>query len=199
MIWSLIAALCASSALAEAPRLPRAGQRYDFVSTSQDLVAVLRLIGRNLGIAVDIDPTISGKLSKTHRTDLSTSAYLEELAGEFGLVWFFDGSTLHFSPSSAVRTEVFALEFTNGASVIKALSGLEVYQPQFIHRYDLKNHVFLVSGPPSYVDMVKKAVEAVEKASRTEITILRGGGSIVAAEAAVPEVVTSNGAGVNQP
>lgn len=166
-------ASCAASG--SPPPLPGADLPYDYVSVDQPVDEAIRFFALNLDIAADVAPGIKGRTiaGKTPR-GLSRRAYLDYLAAEFRFVWYFDGTTLHVAPSSSVQTEVFSLENNDGARIMSALSRIGLYQPKFRHRYDLKGKIFMVSGPPAYVSEVKKTIEALEKANRTLVTVLRG-------------------------
>lgn len=170
----LLAASFAPGSARGAPELPGADESYAFYSHNQDLREALEFFGKNTGIAVVVDPQVSGTLSDRELRGLSRKAYLEALAAEYGLVWFFDGTTLHVTVSGHVDTEIFSLKAVDGQQVISVLDAVGIYQPKFAHRFDRKNRVFMVSGPPGYVDIVKKTVEALEDAERVEVTIMRG-------------------------
>ena len=169
---TLVAQDASSSGLP--PSLPGASMPYNYLSVDQDLREALRYFALNLDIAADIAAGVEGRTGSEIPPGLSRQAYLDYLAAEFRLVWYFDGTTVHVAPSSSVQTEVLSLENNDGTRILSALSRLGLYQPKFRHSYDLKGKVFLVSGPPSYVDHVKKTVEALEKANKTLVTVLRG-------------------------
>ncbi len=156
------------------PMLPNGEQTYNYFSLNQDINDAIYFFAFNLGIAADIAPGIKGRTGVKMPRDLSRLDYLNYLASEFRFVWYFDGSRLHAVPSSSVQTEVFALENNDGMRIMAVLSRLGLYQPKFQHHYDMKGRVFMVSGPPAYVSDIKKTVEALEKANKANITVLRG-------------------------
>ena len=170
----LVSALPARSACNHPSTLPDDGAVYSYVCVDQEIGEALRFFALNLGIAADIAPGLEGRVGAGTPDDLPRRAYLDRLAAEFRFVWYFDGSILHVAPTSSVQTEVFSLQNNNGARVISALSRVGLYQPKFRHGYDLKGKILIVSGPPAYVSDVKKTVDALEKASRTPVTVLRG-------------------------
>jgi type II secretory pathway component GspD/PulD (secretin) len=174
LLAAIVALVAMTGGLAIGSELPDANAPYRYVSKNQDLTAVIRFFGRNLGIAVNVDPGVSGNTTPGTDRQFTRRTYLERLAAEFGLVWFFDGSTLHVNSSNKVETEVFPLRQNNGVQVVETLVHLGMYQPKFTHRFDLRTRVFLVSGPPAYVQIVKKTVKALKEAERTRVTVLRG-------------------------
>lgn len=170
----LFAAIAAPSSAFSAPELPGANQAYEFFSHNQDLREALTFFGKNVGIAVAIDPQVAGKMGDRQDGNLSREAYLEALTAEYGLVWFFDGTTLHVTVAGHVGTEIFPLKAIDGEQVIAVMDAIGIYQPKFTHRFDRKSRVLMVSGPPGYVEIVKKTVEALEEAERVDIAIVRG-------------------------
>lgn len=190
-LWMRHRALAGATALliqvgaVTASGLPGADVTYPYVSANQDVGAAIRYFGKNMGIGVSIDPAVTGKIAAQSRGELTRQAYIDQLAAECGLVWFFDGTTLHVAPASNVETEVFFLKHNDGAAILRALKQLGVYQHKFSHRFARRNRVLLVSGPSAYVRMVKKTIEAAEKADRTETTVMRG------APTAVPSIAPS--------
>ncbi|MCP1846117.1 type II secretory pathway component GspD/PulD (secretin) [Bradyrhizobium sp. USDA 4524] len=169
LAWGVIHAGSAVGA-----ELPNAATIYPFISTNQDLAAAIRFFGNNIGIGVNVDAAVTGKISEKSEGVLTRRDYLDQLAAKFRLVWFFDGTTLHVAPVSNVETEVFFLKQNDGAAILKILQRLDLYETRFLHRFDPRNRVLLISGPSVYVRIVKKAIEAAEKADRTETTVLRG-------------------------
>lgn len=171
--------ICAATLLVhagsiKAATLPDADIIYPYIVANQDLASAIRYFGKNIGVGVNIDPGVTGKVTTKPRGELTRRAYLDQLAVEFGLVWFFDGTTLHVTPTGNVETEVFFLKHNDGATVLRTLEQLGLYQNTFLHRFDARNRVLLVSGPSAYVRMVKNTVDAIEKADRTETTVIRG-------------------------
>jgi len=196
----LVAAIfTARAASGVAPALPGAGMPYNYVSVDQEVGEAIRFFALNLGIGADIAPGIEGRTGRNAPRGLSRQAYLDYLAAEFRFVWYLDGTILHVAPSSSVQTEVFSLENNDGARIVLALSRLGLYQPQFRHRYDMKGKIFMVSGPPAYVSDVKKTIEALEKANRTIVTVLRGSveDPVLHSLSRMPDVMQSDGAGTD--
>lgn len=154
--------------------LPRGGESYHFIDNGQDLAAALRLFARNLGIGINLDSKLTGQITSHKNTNVTYRKYLDNLAEEFGFIWFFDGSILYITGSHHMETDVFPLKNNNGPQLVRTLNRLGLYQPQFLHRYDERNWVLMVSGPAVYVELIKKAIKAIESADHTNITILRG-------------------------
>jgi len=154
--------------------LPGANQTYPLRSRDLDVKEALRLFAKNLRIGLIVDESIKGPIPEEIAAGLTHSEYLQELAAIFDFVWYFDGSVLRISPVGDVGMDVLALRDNSGAAVLDVLQRLGIYQEKFMHRADPRSRTLMVSGPESYMATVRKAVEAIEEADRTNITLLRG-------------------------
>ncbi|MGL6210822.1 MAG: secretin N-terminal domain-containing protein [Paracoccaceae bacterium] len=173
--------------------LPDPGADYPFVARGIDVQEALKAYARNLRIGLAADSAITGIVTADLGRGLSRRDYLAALALEFDFAWYFDGRVLRVSPVGATTTEIMPLQNNSGADVLRILKELDIYQPAFTHRSDLRNRTFLVSGPAEYVTLVKKAIEAIEAADRTKITVLRGSeGSVPPALGALQNAETAN-------
>ncbi|MDC0659536.1 hypothetical protein N6L27_16155 [Leisingera sp. SS27] len=179
VIWALaLLPALATAAEEQAPvtrwLLPQENEEYPFLGKNQGLRATLETFGRNIRVAVSIDEEITNEASVSIDQRMSRRAYLDRLSNEFGLLWFYDGVMLHVSSVRSVETEIIPLQDNDGGTVLDVLSQLGIYQEKFVHASDPKRRVFLVSGPASYVTLVKKAVEAIEEADRNDLAVVRG-------------------------
>ena len=155
-------------------RLPQADQEYPFLGKNQGLRSTLETFGRNVGLAVNLDAEITNDRTVNIEQQMSRQKYIDRLSNEFGLLWFYDGVMLHISSVGSVQTEIMPLQNNDGATVLDVLSQLGIYQDKFVHASDPKRRVFLVSGPTSYVDLVKTAVSAIEEAEKNDLHVVRG-------------------------
>ncbi|MFK4064122.1 hypothetical protein [Brucella anthropi] len=159
---------------ARADVFPGATTRYNFVATNQRIVDILQLFGKNLHIPMVIEASVTMTAESRIVSDTTAHAFLDKLAREFGIIWYYDGNALNISTSEDNKVELFSLDRDDGAQVIRVLDRIGIYQSKFHHRVDLQNKVLLVAGPSSYIAVIKKAVAVVEKAGRTSTTVLRG-------------------------
>lgn len=154
--------------------LPGAAQSYPLRTRDIDVKDALRLFAKNLRIGLVLDETISGPITEDLSKGLTHKTYIDELANIFDFVWYFDGRMLHISPVGAMEIDVLALRDNSGTTAIEVLQRLGIYQEKFPHRADPRSHTLMVAGPKSYLEIVRKAVEAIEAADTTNITLLRG-------------------------
>ncbi len=154
--------------------LPDANTPYPYDSTGQTLVDALRIFGRNLRIAVNIDERIKGTIVKTDTEPQTRRAYLDALSEEFGFFWYFDGVVLHIAHVESFDTKVIALTNVDSGAVLDLLERLQIYQPRFIHRTDIRSQTIMVAGPSAYIKTVESAVAAIENSDQKKTVLLRG-------------------------
>lgn len=155
-------------------QLPDRFASYPFSARNLPIEQALRLYSKNLRIGLKIADGVEGEIAAPLPMDLTRIEHLERLALEFDFVWFFDGTVLNVSPVGDTETRVMPLVKHDGSVVIESLRELEIYQPKFVHRYGQRSRTLRVTGPTEYVEVVAEAVEAIDKADRTEIMPLRG-------------------------
>jgi type III secretion protein C len=180
----VLAVLLASAAIARAQPvtpgdqshsdLPGADRLYPLHARDLDVKDALRLFAKNLRIGLIVDDAITGPITEDLPKGMTHLAYIDELASIFDFVWYFDGSVLRVSPVGAMEMDILALRDNSGAAVIDVLHRLGIHQAKFMHRSDPRSRTLMVAGPKSYLETVRKAVEAIEEADRTNITLLRG-------------------------
>ncbi|MEM9148196.1 MAG: hypothetical protein AAGC57_18665 [Pseudomonadota bacterium] len=156
-------------------QLPDRFARYPFSARNLPIEQALKLFSKNLRIGLKIADGVEGEIAKPLPVNLSRIEHLEMLALEFDFVWYFDGTILNVSPVGDTETKVMPLVKHDGSVVIESLRELDIYQPKFVHRYGQRSRTLRVTGPTRYVEVVAEAVEAIDKADRTEITPMRGG------------------------
>jgi len=155
-------------------QLPEATSVYPFSARNLSVRMALKLFSKNLRIGLEIAEDVEGEIMQLSPVDETRFEYLESLALEFDFVWYFDGAILRVSPVGATETKVLPLAKHDGRQIIEALQALEIYQHKFIHRFGVRTRTLRVSGPADYVELVEAAVEAIDKADRQKVELVRG-------------------------
>ena len=96
----------AASALAAPMQLPDG--IYPYSVLDQDVTAVLREFGQNLGLRVKLSPKVSGTV-KGKLPRLPALEFLNHVCQMYGLEWYYDGATLHISSVSEETTRFLPL------------------------------------------------------------------------------------------
>lgn len=156
---------------------PWGDKPYGYRVIDQDLQTLLREFGRNTGVATRISPKITGSV-QSMPVDLPPREYLDRIATNHGLAWYYDGGTLHVTPADEVQAKVIDLpvEMELLRSMLADIGALDDRYPL---RSSAKQGVAIVNGPQAYVSLVEQAIEVLRRRTRAEVLVLRGGSSPV--------------------
>lgn len=143
------------------PRWPDGPYRYMVID--QSVRDTLTEFGRNIGISVQMGPDIKGRIT-SNVPQGNAREFLEWVSNRYGLVWYFDGSTLHISNETENRTEVLTLDDRTLDGLGQRLDNLGLVDPRFPVRVDREEKAASISGPPAYVDLVKKTIDTFRPA-----------------------------------
>lgn len=132
-------------------------QPYHYVAIDQDLRSALLEFGRNLRISIKLGDDVKGRLRAMSASG-DAKAFLERLAQAHGLIWYFDGTTLHVDAQSALQTELVALDGANPVQLDQMLRRLGIADSRFPLRSGGARGVIAVAGPPAYRHLVREAL-----------------------------------------
>ena len=148
---------------------------YPLLSSNMELHSALELFSKNyrVGLIIDRD-TPNEKIRKVTEV-LSGVSYLDSLAANSGLNWYFDGSILRVFPVGKQETRVIPLKASHAFKVIQSLKELGIYQPKFTHKAGERAQTLRVTAPKEYLDIVSRTVEAIELSRQVDVRIRRAG------------------------
>ena len=153
---------------------------YKYVVIEQDLKNTLIEFGRNINVPVKVSDEVKGKV----RGDLgagSAEEFFRQLTASQGLVWYFDGSVLHISAASELRTEVIDLGRIVPTDVVTKLTKLGIADPRYPIRTTPGSGLISVSGPPPYIVLVRQTLIAmarqIPQGEDTRVRVFRGSSS----------------------
>jgi type III secretion protein C len=157
------------------PKWPK--EPYKYLIIDQDLRDVLREFGRNIGVPVQISDGVAKRRVRNDTAAVASAReFLQRLCDAYGLVWYFDGTTLYVSDDAEIRAELFNVGSLDASDFIRKLESLGVADPRFPIRASGKSGVISVSGPPPLRQQVRKALEAMDKPQvPKEVIVFRGG------------------------
>lgn len=147
--------LASSPANAAEPRWP-AGP-YKYITVDQSVADALVELGRNMRVPMRVSKLVKGRLSAGMPVGTARE-FLQEICDRYGLVWHFDGIVMNVATEAEVRTEMIALDANTAAGAEDRLSRLGVIDPKFPIKVSRQDDVVSVSGPPSYVELVRKTL-----------------------------------------
>jgi type III secretion protein C len=154
---------------------------YKYLVIDQDIEGVLVEFGRNVGLQVDVSDRVKGRL----RGQISTATareFLDGLCESYGLVWYFDGTTLHVNAKTEVRSELVSIGELSPDKATKQLSALGISDTRFPVRTTEDTGVLSVSGPPAFLSQVRQMFTAIGRRLREDnggdeirVRVFRGG------------------------
>ncbi|RRI00748.1 type III secretion protein [Mesorhizobium tamadayense] len=151
----LVFGLIPQHAYASEPRWP-AGP-YKYITVDQSVTDALVELGRNMGVPMRVSKLVKGRLSAGMPVGTARE-FLEEICNRYGLVWHFDGIVMNVATEAEVQTEMIPLDANTAAGAEDRLSRLGVIDPRFPIKVSKQDDVVSVSGPPSYIELVRKTL-----------------------------------------
>lgn len=157
-IAALAFSLFAGCAWSGPPPWPEAP--YSYYANNFKLEAVLADFASGFSLSLSMAPEVSGTVNGRFAAKNPTE-HISRLGGIYGFVWYTHGGTLFVSRASDVTTRSIAAPGGGITNMRKALTDLGVLEPRFGWGELSEQGVALVSGPPSYVNLVDATVRSL--------------------------------------
>lgn len=103
------------------------------------------------------------------RFDLPPQRFLEMLARNYDLDWYYDGSVLHVGPTSARRTLTLRLNYAKPAALRALLVRSGAADVRFPLAVRPGEDAVTVTGPPAYVELVASAAARIDRSARADV------------------------------
>lgn len=137
-------------------------QSYAYSADHTPLSTVLQDFASGHGVDLQLgnveDTEVNGKI----RAD-NASAFLDRLALEHRFQWFVYNNTLYVSAQDEQSSERLEISPDAAPDIKQALSGIGLLDPRFGWGELPDDGVVLVTGPPQYLELVKRFSEQREK------------------------------------
>ncbi len=158
----LVAWLCwaGTTQLSTAAPVPWPEASFTYIADKQELPEVLASFCRNFGLELQASASVMARMDRVNGkyTSASPTEFLNQLSSAYGLQWFYYGGTLYVSRNFETATRAIAPAGISLPEFRKALTDLGIVEPKFGWGELPERGVAMVSGPPSYVDLVVWAV-----------------------------------------
>jgi type III secretion protein C len=161
----MVVAICSIFAAQLTPRVAAAASSdwrdapYQYVVLNQSVTDVLVNFGYNTGLRMSIAPEVTGVVHG--RIEATTAqSFLDALTKANDLDWYFDGSVMYVSPRSSEQTAAVPLHGASFAAVKASLARSQFWDDRYSFGWNGSSGFVTVSGPPSYVALIKQAIEA---------------------------------------
>jgi len=139
---------------------------YQYLVIDQDIREVLTEFGRHIDAPVDVSEEVNGRL-RGRLPGATAKEFLNKLCESYGLVWYFDGTTLHVNANTEVKTVLIKMDGRSPDQLTVRLDALGIADPRFPVRGTPAGDIVSVSGPPSFVALVRQTLTAMASADLT--------------------------------
>ena len=161
------------------PALPNASidwldEDYPYLAVDQTLPDVLRELGHNLDVTIDVSPRIKGRV-RQHSHDGTAGTFLGDLVRDHRLDWVFDHGRLFLSSAEERVVRWWPGGMGAFEKAEAALTGAGIDDPRFPLRFDAGRGALGLSAPPKYLALAAPVIERIftPKATRV-VNVIRG-------------------------
>lgn len=128
-----------------------------YTDISVPVTKVLSDFAGSFSLGLDVSPQISGNVNGRFQAR-NPSDFLDQLGSSYGFQWFTHAGTLFISRTSEMSTTSINASGSSMPAVRKALTSLGVLDARFGWGELPEQGLALVSGPPAYVELVKRTM-----------------------------------------
>lgn len=154
---------------------PWQSRTFRYVALDQDIKALMAEFGRSVGVRTEISTHVRARIQKKRYNMLATS-FLSELARDYNLQWYYDGSALYVTTTGEAVTKLIPLGAVSATRLQEELRMLGLYDGRYTFRYSSTSRMILVSGPPRFVSTIEAALATLaDQRNRQVFTVIRGG------------------------
>jgi type II secretory pathway component GspD/PulD (secretin) len=151
---------------------------YNYVVVEQDVRDAIIEFGHNVNLPIEVSDEVKGRLRGAPPAG-TAEEFFKQLAASYGLVWYFDGSVLHVSAATEVKTEVIELGPLTSSEFTSTLFRLGIADRRYPFHIAPGSHVVSVTGPPPYLNLIRQTLVAMIKQpvalpEDTRVRVFRG-------------------------
>jgi type II secretory pathway component GspD/PulD (secretin) len=137
---------------------------YKYLVIDQDIRDVLTEFGRHIDAPVEVSDQVNGRL-RGGLPAATAKEFLNKLCESYGLVWYFDGTTLHINAKTEIKTLLINTGGLPPDQLTARLNALGIADPRFPVRSTANGDIVSVSGPPPFVALVRQTLTAMASAA----------------------------------
>jgi type III secretion protein C len=166
----LAAAVVSSVALpasTQAARSALGAKRFVYRADGKKLGDVLQDFAASQSLPLVVDPAVDGVVNANFNT--RPEEFLDAMTRTYGVIWYFDGTTLFVYPSRAMQSKVFRMRGYDRERVRQMLASLHLGDARFPLRFDDANQTLLAYGPPRHIELVSTVLEQLERDNRDRV------------------------------
>ena len=144
---------------------------YAYLAQETLLADILNDFANSHGVILALDgipeKIISGRLRASN-----AEAFLNRLALEHNLQWFFYNNTLYVSALSMQKSRKFKVTMGNLSDIKNSLKEMKLFQANFGWGESIKNNEVIVSGPPEYLNLIASFIPEPESKNEQKPSIM---------------------------
>lgn len=150
---------------------------YRYIVIDQELRDVLVEFGRNINVWVKVSDQVKSRRLHGPLPSGSAEQFLKQLCDSYGLVWYFDGSVLHISAETELKTEMIDVTPLTSHGLYQELKKIGVADSRFPIRTTGDEKIISISGPPPYIWTVRQTLATMVKAATPRLAKETPGGN----------------------
>jgi type III secretion protein C len=169
-VTACLVVVLSHAVLARAPEPRWPVGTYAYLVPDQDIRTVLKDFGRQLRIPISFGDDIRGRLTG-RLPPAEPRSFLDKLCARYGLVWYYDGATVHVANLDDRKTEIISLSAAAPADLSERMGALGLLDERFQLKLTPDRRSAIVSGPASYIAQVRQIMSAVvgQQGASTEL------------------------------
>lgn len=159
--WStfLLLLMGARAAATEQVSSPWENNPYPYSIVNEPLRDALINFGYNADLRIMVSPHVSGAI-QARRSSGSAKNFLDDVTKAGDLDWYSDGTVIYVSAASEEQTSVVPLNGFPFDVMKKELEEQKLFDVKYRMSRQIGGSAAIVSGPPSFVTILKQAIEA---------------------------------------
>lgn len=134
---------------------------YRYHAVNRDLTEVLRGFAADQRLNLVLDPGI-GSRTVSEEVEMHPTEFLDYITGKYGLVWYFDGTSLYVYRGDQLATHAFPLRYTTPERVAEVMKSLNAFTDRYPFRILEKENVILAIAPPRMLEIMKFVIQTLE-------------------------------------
>lgn len=132
-------------------------------SKDESVKGLLEAIGSSLKKPVIISKVAMMKKISGEFVISNPEVLLHKIAGILGLMWYFDGQNIYVYDGSETKSIIITLKNINFSYLQRFLNKSDLLDKKYPIKGDDLSNTFYLSGPPIYIDLMKKIVTTLDQ------------------------------------
>lgn len=138
-------------------------QQSIYRSKDESVKGLLDAIGSSLKKPVIISKAAMMKKISGEFVISNPEMLLDKITGILGLMWYFDGQNVYVYDGAETKNVIITLRNINFSYLQRFLEKSDLIDKKYPIKGDDFSSTFYLSGPPIYIDLIKKVVQTLDQ------------------------------------